>query len=160
MDGAHIDSADIYKVFFHGPAYRVIEKATWDGKRVVGKFSTTLPANHHPAELETVASPRLIELCFQTAGLWELGTAGRMGLPQRVHEIRLLRDPKSADAVLYAVITPDTRSKTFDATVQDAKGNCYVVLTGYQTVELPGAVSADNLKMLQECFSGEAVLAA
>ena len=36
------------------------------------------------------AAPRLIELCFQTAGVYELGTAGRMALPTHVdrHDLR------------------------------------------------------------------------
>jgi len=160
LNGTTLEPADIYQVFFHGPAYQVIEKASWNGQQVLAKFSANLPANHHPAELETLASPRLIELCFQTAGLWELGTSGRMGLPQRVREIRLMRDPKTAKNALYAAVTPDARSCTFDATVQDDQGNCYLTLSGYQTVELPAAVSADNLKALHECFSGETVLAA
>ena len=160
VDGTNVERADIYKVFFHGPAYQVIEKASWNGTQVVGKFSTKLPPNHRPAELETVGAPRLIELCFQTAGLWELGTASRMGLPQRVREIRLLRDPAGAMESLYSVVTRDERSDAFDAIVQDEKGNCYLTLWGYQTVELPGAVSTDNLKRLKECFTREAVLAA
>jgi hypothetical protein len=38
-----------------------------------------LAANHLPSELPTVMAPRLIELCFQTAGLWEMGVAGPHG---------------------------------------------------------------------------------
>lgn len=160
VNGANVEPADIYRVFFHGPAYQVIEKASWNGQQVIGKFSANLPPNHNPAGLKTIASPRLIELCFQTAGLWELGTAGRMGLPQRVREIRLARDPEAAKEALFAVITPDAQSKTFAATVQDEEGSCYLIMSGYQTVELPGAVGTDNLKTLQECFSGKALLAA
>ena len=160
VEGVNIEPADIYKVFFHGPAYQVIHRAFWNGQQLIGQFSTKLSANHHPPELETIASPRHIELCFQTAGLFELGTAARLGLPQHVREVRLLRDLKSSETDLYAVVTPDAQSKTFDAVVQDAKGNCYLRLTGYQTVELPGAVSTDNLKALRECFSGDTVLAA
>jgi hypothetical protein len=160
VEGVNIEPADIYKVFFHGPAYQVIHRAFWNGQQLIGQFSTKLSANHHPPELETIASPRHIELCFQTVGLFELGTAARLGLPQHVREVRLLRDLKSSETDLYAVVTPDAQSKTFDAVVQDAKGNCYLRLTGYQTVELPGAVSTDNLKALRECFSGDTVLAA
>ena len=42
------------------------------------------PSNHHPAELPTLMAPRLIELCFQTAGPLGNGQQGRMGLPQHV----------------------------------------------------------------------------
>ena len=37
-----------------------------------------LPPDHEPAGEPTEVAPRLIELCFQTAGVWELGTEGRM----------------------------------------------------------------------------------
>ena len=68
-----------------------------------------LPANHIPSELPTLMAPRLIELCFQTAGVWEMGVQGRMGLPQHVDRVSslLLPVPESADDRLYAVVTPD-----------------------------------------------------
>ena len=41
-------------------------------------------------------APRLIELCFQTAGLWEMGVQSRMGLPQHVGRVALLQAPHPA----------------------------------------------------------------
>jgi hypothetical protein len=104
--------------------------------------------------------PRLIELCFQTAGVWELGVQGRMGLPRHVREVSLYKTPTPADGRLYAVVIPDEVKRTFDAEVLDAKGNCYLRLTGYQTVALPNAVDAAALKALQEVMSGEVALVA
>jgi hypothetical protein len=71
--GSVVEAADIYRVYFHGPAYRVIERAWRDGNRMVGLFAGGLGNNHHPAAQPTLMAPRLIELCFQTAGLWQLG---------------------------------------------------------------------------------------
>jgi len=34
--GHTIESKDIYRLYFHGPTYQVVEKAWWDGQRVVG----------------------------------------------------------------------------------------------------------------------------
>ena len=158
--GSIIEAADIYRLYFHGPAYQVVERAWWDGKQVIGLFAKGLPPNHHPSELPTVMAPRLIELCFQTAGVWELGVQGRMGLPQRVRKVSLLRAPDLADGRLYAVVTPDTSQGTFDAEVLDAKGNCYLRLIGYQTIALPDAVDSEHLKNLQAIMSGEVVVAA
>ncbi len=79
-------------------------------------------------------APRLIELCFQTAGIWELGQQSRMGLPQRVQQVSLLSEPNPANGRLYAVVTPDEVRNSFDAEVLDEKGNCYLRLSGYQTV--------------------------
>ncbi len=154
-----IEPADIYAIYFHGPAYQVVDGAWWDGERAIGRLANGLPPNHHPSELPTVMAPRLIELCFQTAGIWELGAQSRMGLPQHVLEVSLLRTPSLAED-LYAVVTPDTVQGSFDAEVLDTKGNCYLRLTGYQTVVLPNRVDPDRLTKLQAVISGEALLAA
>jgi acyl transferase domain-containing protein/acyl carrier protein/NAD(P)-dependent dehydrogenase (short-subunit alcohol dehydrogenase family)/3-hydroxymyristoyl/3-hydroxydecanoyl-(acyl carrier protein) dehydratase len=158
--GTCVEAADIYRLYFHGPAYKVVERAWWDGKRVVGLFAKGLPPNHHPSELDTVAAPRLIELCFQTAGVWELGIQGRMGLPQHVHHVSLFRKPNVPDGRLYAVVTPDEVRGSFDAEVLDEKGNCYLRLSDYQTVAFSDGVNKENLKSLQAIMSGEAVLVA
>jgi hypothetical protein len=159
-DGICVEAADIYRLYFHGPAYQVVEKAWWDGKRVVGLLAKGLPPNHHPSELDTVVAPRLIELCFQTAGIWELGIQGRMGLPQRVHHISLFHKPSVGDGRLYAVVTPDAVRGSFDAELLDEKGNCYLRLSDYQTVALSDGVDKEDLKSLQAIMSGEAVLVA
>ena len=135
-----------------------MEKAWWDGHRIVGLLANDLPANHYPAELSTVVAPRLIELCFQTAGVWELGVQSRMGLPRHIRQISFDRLPAPSDGRLYAVVTPDQDHGTFDAEVLDTKGNCYLRLTGYQTVPLPNAVNAAALKALHEVMSGDAAL--
>ena len=93
-----------------------------------------------PSELPTLMAPRLIELCFQTAGVWEMGAQGRMGLPQHIDRVSsspLLLAPEFADARLYAVVTPDPDRGSFDAEVVDAKGNRYLHLSGYRTVAVP-----------------------
>ncbi len=159
-EGQIVEAADIYRLYFHGPAYQVVERAWWDGHRIVGLLANNLPANHYPAELSTVVAPRLIELCFQTAGVWELGVQSKMGLPRHVRQISFDRLPARSDGRLYAVVTPDQVHGTFYAEVLDTQGNCYVRLTGYQTVALPNRVDADRLKVLHDIMSGEAVLAA
>jgi NAD(P)-dependent dehydrogenase (short-subunit alcohol dehydrogenase family) len=154
-----VDAPDIYRIYFHGPAYQVLERAWWDGNRMIGLLAENLPANHHPAELSTVMSPRLIELCFQTAGLWEIGKEGSMGLP---HLVNCVTSPCGAtlpDTRLYAVITPDPVSGSFDAEVVDASGKRYVQLSGYRTVATPNAVNADQLKALQNVLSPDLVAA-
>ena len=65
-----------------------------------------LPDNHLPAEPPLAMAPRLIELCFQTAGLWEMAVGHRMGLPQHVDSVRLYRRAEEARGPLYAVVTP------------------------------------------------------
>jgi hypothetical protein len=145
---AIIDAAEIYRVYFHGPAYQVLERAWWDGKRMIGLMAGGLPCNHQPCDQPTLMAPRLIELCFQTAGLWEMSAQNRFGLPQDVHQVSLLRAPALAESQLYAVVTPNADQGTFDAEVVDTKGNCYVQLSGYRTAALPNSADAEPFKVL------------
>jgi hypothetical protein len=142
-----MEAGDIYRVYFHGPAYQVVERAWRNEQRITGELSRRLPANHHPSERPIVMAPRLIELCFQTAGLWEIGVHGRMGLPLHVDRVCVWRAP-DANAELYAVVTPDPGG-SFNVEVVDRAGKRYVQLTGYGTVALPNAVEAGPLKALQ-----------
>jgi hypothetical protein len=104
-------------------------------------------------------TPRLIELCFQTAGLWEMGAQGRMGLPQHIDRVSLLLPiPEADDVRLYAVVTSDGRGG-FDAEVVDMKGNRYAEISGYRTVAIPSAVDAEGLKALQAAMSLETIAA-
>ncbi|HTT20696.1 MAG TPA: SDR family NAD(P)-dependent oxidoreductase [Candidatus Sulfotelmatobacter sp.] len=157
--GSCVAAADIYQIYFHGPAYQVLERAWWDGKQIVGLLAKGLPPNHHPSELPIFMAPRLIESCFQTAGVWELGVQGRMGLPQHVRQISLFRSPDLAEGRLYAVVSPDVVQKSFSAEVVDEQGNCYLSLNGYQTVALPDFADANHLRNLQAILTGEAVAA-
>ena len=158
--GTVIEAAEIYRLYFHGPAYQVLERAWWDRKRVVGLMAKGLRNNHHPAELPTLIAPRLIELCFQAAGLWEMGVQGRMGLPLHVDRLSVfLPEPDANQVSLYSVVTPASNG-AFDAEVVDATGKRYLSLHGYRTVAVPGAVNADRLKALQNLMSAETALVA
>jgi hypothetical protein len=161
MEARIIEAADIYRLYFHGPAYQVVERAWWDGHRTVGLLAKGLPANHLPSELPTLMAPRFIELCFQTAGIWEMGTQCRMGLPRHIDRVSSLLSspPDSADTRLYAVVTSDPGRGSFDAEVVDTEGNCYLQLSGYRTVAVPNAMNAERLKALQAAMSLDAVAA-
>ena len=147
--GSVFEAADIYRIYFHGPAYQVLERAWWDGNRVVGLMAKGLPANHHPSEKLALVSPRLIELCLQTAGLWELKVEGRMGLPQHIRQVCLWGTPERAEGRLYAVVTADPAQKSFEVEVLDEAGNRYVRVSGYRTEVLPDKLAAEPLKKLQ-----------
>ena len=81
-----------------------------------------LPGNHQPPDLTLSMAPRLIELCFQTAGLWEIAQ-GRMGLPQHIDRVSLFRAPELADGPLFAVVAPDLENGSFAVEVVDISGN-------------------------------------
>jgi hypothetical protein len=153
--GPAVESKDIYRAYFHGPAYQVLERAWLDESRVIGLFAADLPQNHQPPSRPLLTAPRLVELCFQTAGLWEMATKGHMGLPFRIRQLTLLQLPNLSSAPFYAVVTPDHDS--FNAEVVDTKGNVYLRLDGYVTVPLPGVVNTEALKTLQEAMSLHAI---
>jgi hypothetical protein len=146
---------EIYRIYFHGPAYQVLEKAWRSGQRVVGLMPEQIPDDHQPAAASMVLDPRLIELCLQTAGTWELGTAGRMGLPRTIGRLRPLgrgNGHSDGHGRLYAVVEPDGDGG-FDAYVVDDAGRVCLALEDYRTVELPGGVESEQLAPLTAVFS-------
>jgi acyl transferase domain-containing protein/acyl carrier protein/NAD(P)-dependent dehydrogenase (short-subunit alcohol dehydrogenase family) len=142
LDEPAIQSADIYRLYFHGPAYQVLKRAWCMEKGAVGEYALDLPEHHQPGDLPLAIAPRLIELCFQTAGLWEMAVKHRMGLPRHVDSVWLCRTPQKTDGPLYAVVTADPAAECFAADVVDAAGTRYLHLSGYRTVTLRENVDA------------------
>jgi hypothetical protein len=124
---------------------------------MVGELAPGLPDECSPADVATIIGPRLIELCFQTAGLWEIAAEGRMGLPWQVAELSWLRAPEGAEQSFYALVKPDLDKKTFDAEVVDAAGNRYLRLVGYRTAEISSGIDSDPLKALHDAVASQTV---
>jgi NAD(P)-dependent dehydrogenase (short-subunit alcohol dehydrogenase family) len=130
----YVTHDDIYRVYFHGPAYQVMDEGwRYDGG-AVGKLAADLPAGHVPHDHPTVTQPRLAELCFQTAGLWEIGTTGQMSLPAHADRIVTLGRPQPG-VPLFAITHP-AGSGSFDCRVVDASGDVLVRMDGYRTVQV------------------------
>ena len=156
---AIVDAAHIYRIYFHGPAYQVLERAWWDGKHIVGEMAGGLPDNHRPPSQPTLMAPRLIELCFQTAGVWEMGATSHMGLPSHIHQVSSSTGSAKSESRMYALVTPHPEQGIFDAEVVDAEGNVYIRLNGYSTATLPTGLDAESLKPLQAVLSSETAVA-
>ena len=150
---ATIDSDAVYQVYFHGPAYQVLESA-WGGESdtAVGRLANDLPANHSPPDLRTLIAPRVIELCFQTAGMYELGADGRFGLPAEIGRVQKLREPGISTSPLYTVVRHSNGGPGFDADVVDETGNVYMHIEDYRTAELPGAAEAASIEPIRAVF--------
>ncbi|MFN8563279.1 MAG: SDR family NAD(P)-dependent oxidoreductase [Anaerolineae bacterium] len=133
-----ISSDAIYQIYFHGAAYKVLRGAVVSGDTAIGWLADDLPPNSDPADAALLIHPRLIELCFQTAGVWDIRTNGVMALPLSVGSLRVYGAP-AAGQRLYARVTAVDGG--FDAQVIDESGSVYVALTNYRTVRLPGSVS-------------------
>ena len=89
---AVIAPSDVYRLYFHGPAYQVVGEAWQHDGAAVGRLAEHLPADQVPASAPTLLGPRLEELCFQVAGLWEAGREGRLALPAHVDRLSVLGD--------------------------------------------------------------------
>jgi hypothetical protein len=138
-----IDPADVYRLYFHGPAYQVVGSAWRDDGGPVGRLADDLPADHVPATAPMLAAPRLVELCFQTAGLWEAGRDGRLALPLHVGRVSLLAEADGCDGV---VATMHPTSAGFDGAVLDRTGRVVLRLADYRTVPLPEPL-ADDIRL-------------
>jgi hypothetical protein len=147
--GKVVTANDIYRLYFHGPAYQVVENSWRSGKEIFGLYAGNLPANHKPADRPTLTEPRLIELCFQTAGIFELAGKARMGLPHKIDQVTFLRSPEKTKNRLLAAVKADPEG-AFDAQVVDENGEVYMTLRGYRTAELPGAIEDELLRPLKD----------
>jgi hypothetical protein len=155
LEGASIGPDLVYRFYFHGPAYQVVGSAWRSNGAAVARFADDLPDNHVPDQPHTVAGPRLVELCFQAAGLWEAGTTGRLALPLHVDRLQLIGDPATATAPVFAVASPSD-GDGFDCSVIDDSGRVLLRLEGYSTVSMPGALSDDVRGPLTDVMSDPA----
>jgi len=142
-DAFELDDDEIYKVYFHGPAYQVVDEAWKNKDYFIAEMENDLPDNHKPSKLKTLVMPRLIEHCFQAAGIHLLGSEGIMGLPARVKELRIF-DEWNGKKKVFAVIRKS--SDAYDAKIVDAKGEVILELKGYATAEFPMALDEKLLE--------------
>ncbi|HET7246600.1 MAG TPA: SDR family NAD(P)-dependent oxidoreductase [Streptosporangiaceae bacterium] len=132
--GRYVKHDDIYRVYFHGPAYQVLDEGWQYDGGAVGRLPADLPAGHVPQAAPTATQPRLAELCFQTAGLWEIGTTGQMPLPAHIDRVVTVGTPDPG-AALFAIAYPASNGG-FDCRVVDASGDVLVRMDGYRTVQV------------------------
>ncbi|HEY7487157.1 MAG TPA: SDR family NAD(P)-dependent oxidoreductase, partial [Streptosporangiaceae bacterium] len=147
---ATVPREDVYAFYFHGPAYQVVS-AAWrpDGGygaadaqgAAAARMADDLPADRERTEPPAVLEPRLVELCFQTAGLEEAARYGRLALPHHVDRVTVLPHAATPHGPIYATVAEhDGRS---DCGVVDAKGDVLVRVDGYRGIPVPGGLSDD-----------------
>jgi hypothetical protein len=142
--GAGVAADAIYRVYFHGPAYRVIDHAWRAGTRTFGRLAGALPPGHAPSERPTVAAPRLVELAFQVAGLAEMSASGRMALPMAIDRVELRGGVPDEDGRVVASLE-GRADPPLDIDVLDGEGRVRIALRGYRTSPLPGTVELTAL---------------
>ena len=94
-------------------------------RRSGGSPSTCPPTRSRPIA-PPLLGPRLEELCFQIAGLWEAGREGRLALPAHVDRLSVLGDVATdgRGGALVAIARPiaGVRRARFDCQVLDDDG--------------------------------------
>jgi NAD(P)-dependent dehydrogenase (short-subunit alcohol dehydrogenase family) len=133
--GPSAEAKDIYRIYFHGPAYQVLDEAWANDGALIGRLASDLPPAHHPEERHLVTIPRLLELAFQTVGVMEIGTTGTLALPMRIGRVAFADHGADASAPIHAVARLDGAG--WAATVVDADGDALVTLSDYTTIALP-----------------------
>jgi len=150
-NGSRILPADeIYRLYFHGPAFRVLEAVQQKPGVVVGKLRQELPPLTRQKQ-SLILSPLLVELCLQTAGVWEIGAKGTMALPRSIGNLKVYPAEVNGSEI-YAEVTPRSEGgerPSFNARVIDAKGRVFLELEDYRTEPLPYSVEKEQLKPLQ-----------
>ena len=137
---------DIYKLYFHGPAFQVLEGVQRNGNVVLGKLNRQIPPLSQQ-EKSMISVPILVELCLQTAGVWDIGKAGTLSLPKSIGALRLY-ESKVNGLPIYAEVQPVTASdgqQYFDARVVDSKGQVYLEIEKYCTSPMPYSVDQELL---------------
>ena len=56
-----------------------------------------LGPNTFPADAESVMAPRLVELCFQSAALWNTAVKNAMAFPLGFEQVTAYRQPEEAE---------------------------------------------------------------
>jgi NAD(P)-dependent dehydrogenase (short-subunit alcohol dehydrogenase family) len=142
-----IGHEDIYRVYFHGPAYRVLEMVNrLASGQVLGTMRTPLPSDTTNPNSTSMVGPRLVELCFQTAGVWEIGQTGQMGLPSVVERVTVFDPaPNGKTVVAELQARPVGDALSFDMRVRDDEGKVYLTVEGYRTSRIPGGLPDEAL---------------
>ncbi len=152
---AAIDRDTIYRTYFHGPSFQVLDGAepTADGG-LAGRFDAVRaePPLGRPGRL--AARPMLTELAFQAAGLHEARVSHRIGLPAALDRLSLFQPPPGEPGPITARVLPAAAGAQHGHRIQviDGRGYLLLELDGYRTAPLPQALDA----ALQASLTGAA----
>ena len=156
--GREVKADDIYALFFHGPAYRVIAAASWDGHRLKCRLAERLPPIFLPPLLSGAAAPRLIEFALQSAGLFEIARNRRMMIPHSIERIERYGNADVDDRQpLWALARPSEgsghASPALDISVVDTHGHMHLLVSGYRALPLSFDIDSEKVAQLHDSFT-------
>lgn len=137
-----VPSEDIYAVFFHGPAFMLLEHLLLqgDGEGIRFRYRDT-------PEMDSMFAnrvPAIMEAVFQTGAGFGLEHKGIMALPTGIDRVTVFSggsEPRDGELRPTRVTQdgPDGRNVfRFDGFVRDTAGRVIIELQGIQMVELEG----------------------
>ena len=146
-----ISAQDIYKLYFHGPSFQVLEGVQKDGDVVLGKLNKQIPPLTGNNNL-MLSVPVLVELCFQTAGIWEIGLDGALSLPRSIGNLRLFENKVNGVPIFAQVKQQHTPEgeRYFDARVIDSQGLVYLEIDRYKTASMSYGVEKSLLSPIEK----------
>jgi hypothetical protein len=158
---------EVYELFFHGPAFRVVSKAWFNGDTMKCELNPHLPpltgeALGYDSERDRLqASPQWIELGLQTAGLFEIATNARMMIPKQIGRIEFFcadqsHRPEKVFAITQkSLVTEVDRDDSggMDMELHDSTGGLMLKISQYRTCPLPFPSDQRAIKKLARQFS-------
>jgi malonyl CoA-acyl carrier protein transacylase len=144
---------DIYQLYFHGPSFQVLQGVSQQNNLLLGRCQFT-PQEEVRRLLDAASQPLLVESCFQTAGVWDIGCEGRFSLPQSIGSLSLYPNSVNGNQI-YTCVKPrqhDNNQVSFDAYVVDDQGNIFLEMQDYQTSPLTTELGETSLKPFKAVF--------
>jgi len=130
-----ISKDKIYLLSFYGPSFQVLEGVQRRDEFILGKMGSDFTSGSNPL-MQLTSHPMLIELCFQTVGVFEIGSTGEIRLPKSVGALRIYPNQVNRHN-FYAFVKPRTileDQMAYDAWVVDQDGKIYLEMRDYRTV--------------------------
>jgi len=151
-----LEADSIYKLYFHGPAFQVLEGVNRAGDVLYGKLREDQPAITSMGH-SLISAPVLVELCMQTAGVWEIGTTGTLALPKSIGSLRLLQVEPNGEALFAEVRAEngDDGRPRYHASVKDKNGRVYIEVEDYRTETLPYTLDGEVLQPVRDWLKQE-----
>ncbi len=144
--GHPVGREEVYRLYFHGPAYQVVGESWRDDGAAAGRLTDGLPPDRDPSQAPLLVCPRLAELCFQTAGVWEAGHEGRLALPAHLDRLEVLDEERVRAGTVEGAVAlawPARAPGSYDCEVVDPDGRVLLRMAGYRTVPLPGDLAEE-----------------
>ncbi len=141
--GPEVGAEQVYRCFFHGPAFRVIASARTVGAALAARMNTALPALRTDRLCEEVLPVRAVEFCLQSSGLLDAAFRRYMSVPRSVGCVELYRPIRSGLALESRACFTEAGN---DIVAFDPAGAPLLAVRDYRTKPMPyGAPGFDQL---------------